>query len=143
MLERIATHGFDGVTHDLLNAGNGHVRILSYVIGQDEAMDWSQLTLPLGVLVAAFALMPYFTKAAENSNQRLQDWAKSEGATIISQRQARFYEGPNVWRRHEYENTYRLEVRDAKGRVRTAWVTVGDHKVMFETNPEVTNVTWG
>ena len=119
------------------------MRIPSDLIGQDGVMDWTQLIFPIALLVGAFALRPYFNKAVEDSNKRLRDWAKSEGATIISQRQARFYEGPNVWRRHEYENTYRLEVRDAKGRVRTAWVTVGDHKVMFETNPEVTNVTWG
>jgi hypothetical protein len=106
-------------------------------------MDWTQLLPSVVILVGVVVLAPYFKKTEERRKGRLNDWAKSEGVTLISHRAARFYEGPGAWRRGEYQDTYRLEVRDGKGRVCLAWVTFEDTSgVFYKTNIEITNVTW-
>jgi hypothetical protein len=107
-------------------------------------MDWTQLLPPIALLVAAIFLAPHFKKFEQRKLQRLNDWAKSEGVTLVSHRGARFYEGPGAWRRGEYQETLRLEVRDGKGRARLVWVTFEDtNGSPFKTTIEISNVTWG
>jgi hypothetical protein len=119
------------------------VQILSELIGQNTAMDWIQYLPGLIVVVGVIIMVPLSKRAASNLQNRLSEWAKAEGVTIISQRGARFYEGPGAWVRTENQNVYRLEVRDSKGRVRVAWVTFGKDILSSEINPEISNVTWG
>ena len=106
-------------------------------------MDWQLFVPGVVVLIAAIVLRPFFSRALKRTQDRLDGWAKSEGVTIVSRRHARFYEGSGAWLRSEDHTLYRLEVRDRQGRVRLAWVTIGDEKQMFESNPDISNVTWG
>jgi hypothetical protein len=110
---------------------------------QNTVMDWTAFLTSVVFLVAAFFLAPIFNKIKERTQGRLDDWAKSEAVTIISQRGVRFYEGPSAWVRTENQNVYRLEVRDRKGQVRLAWVTFGKDLLSSEINPEISKVTWG
>jgi hypothetical protein len=110
---------------------------------QNTTMDWIQYLPGLIVVVGVIIMVPLSKRAASNLQNRLNEWAKSEGVTIISQRGARFYEGPGAWVRTENQNVYRLEVRDRKGQVRLAWVTFGKDILSSEINPEISNVTWG
>jgi hypothetical protein len=119
------------------------VRIPSGSSIQNTAMDWIQYLPGLIVLIGVIIMVPLSKRAASNLQNRLNEWAKSEGVTIISQRGARFYEGPGAWVRTENQNVYRLEVRDRKGQVRLAWVTFGKDILSSEINPEISNVTWG
>jgi hypothetical protein len=106
-------------------------------------MDWQPFVPGVVTLIAAILLRPFFDRANKRTRDRLDAWAASEGVTITARRQARFYEGPGAWRRRENQNLYRFEVRDAKGRARVAWVTVGDAKLIYESDPGVTDVVWG
>jgi hypothetical protein len=119
------------------------VQILSYQNAQNTAMDWIQYLPGLLVVIGVIVMVPLSKRAATNLQNRLSEWAKAEGVMIISQRGARFYEGPSAWVRTENQNVYRLEVRDRKGQVRLAWVTFGKDLLSSEINPEISNVTWG
>jgi hypothetical protein len=119
------------------------VQIPSGLIGQNTTMDWIQYLPGLIVVIGVIIMVPLSKRAASNLQSRLSEWAKAEGVTIISQRGARFYEGPGAWVRTENQNMYRLEVRDRKGRVHLAWVTFGKDILSSEINPEISNVTWG
>jgi hypothetical protein len=119
------------------------VQISSGSSVQNTSMDWIQYVPGLIVVVGVIIMVPLSKRAAINLQHRLDEWAKSEGVTIISKRGARFYEGPSAWVRTENQNMYRLEVRDGKGRVRLAWVTFGKDILSSEINPEISNVTWG
>ena len=110
---------------------------------QNVVVDWIQYLPGLIVVIGIIVLLPLSKRAAINLQNRLHGWAKSEGVTIISQRGARFYEGPGAWLRGENQNMYRLEVCDAKGRVRLAWITFGNDLLSSEINPEISEVTWG
>jgi hypothetical protein len=119
------------------------VQILSDLTGQNTAMDWIQYLPGLIVVVGVIIMVPLSKRAASNLQNRLSEWAKAEGVTIISQRGARFYEGPGAWMRTENQNVYRLEVRDAKRQVHLVWVTFGKDILSSEINPQISNVTWG
>jgi hypothetical protein len=107
-------------------------------------MDWTQLLFPVMLLITAILLVPHFKKFEQKKQGRLDDWAKSAGVTIINHRGARFYEGPGAWGRGEYQETLRLEVRDAKGQTRLVWLTFSDtNGALQKSNIELTDVTWG
>jgi hypothetical protein len=119
------------------------VRILSDLIGQNAAMDWIQYLPGLIVVIGVIIMVPLSKRAASNLQNRLSEWAKAEGVTIISKRGARFYEGPGAWMRTENQNVYRLEVCDSKRQVHLVWVTFGKDLLSSEINPEISNITWG
>jgi hypothetical protein len=119
------------------------VQILLSLSVQNTSMDWIQYLPGLIMVIGVIVLLPLSKRAAINLQHRLSEWAKSERVTIISQRGARFYEGPGAWLRNENQNMYRLEVRDAKGQVHLAWITFGNDLLSSEINPEISEVNWG
>jgi hypothetical protein len=119
------------------------VQFLSGSSVQNTSMDWIQYLPGLIVVIGVIVLVPLSKRAAINLQNRLNEWAKAEGVTIISKRGARFYEGPGAWLRTENQNVYRLEVRDSKRQVHLVWVTFGKDILSSEINPQISNVTWG
>jgi len=56
---------------------------------------------------------------------RLRRWASAEGVTLVSYRGAHSFEGPGAFARGENETLFRVEVADARGQRRSAWVWFG------------------
>lgn len=129
-------------------------------------MDWIQYLPGLIVVIGVIIMVPLSKKAAINLQNRLSEWAKAEGVTIISQRGARFYEGPGAWLRTENQNMYRLEVRyvwlfqgpdawrrsrnqtqyrvkvwDAQAQILHGWVTLGTYWGFMDWY-KVSDVIW-
>lgn len=59
------------------------------------------------------------------SQRRLQRWCQREGFELLDWRGVWFFQGPNAPWRSQYQDCYRIEVRDREGYERTGYVIFG------------------
>jgi hypothetical protein len=71
----------------------------------------------------------------------LNQWAKSEGLTLLEVRYVWFFQGPDAWRRSRKQTQYRVKVWDAQGRILHVWVTLGTYWGFMDWY-KVSNVVW-
>ena len=78
-----------------------------------------------------------------NCRNRLNEWATSEGLTLLEARYVWRFQGPNPLGRSQYQTMYRVKVWDARGQISQAWVTLGTYWGIVEYfNPAVSDVVW-
>jgi hypothetical protein len=75
-------------------------------------------------------------------HKRLSAWAKGEGLRLLEFRGAKFFEGPNGVLRTQYQSAFRVRVCDRSGRVKHAWVVMGNNWNPFSAPDELINVVW-
>ena len=72
---------------------------------------------------------------------RLERWAAGEGYRLVSFRGAATWEGPQKFLRSENQSLFRVEVEDARGARRGAWVMFGSYWGFVIGEP-IDGVTW-
>ena len=56
---------------------------------------------------------------------KIAEWAQSQGLKLVTYRGAWFFEGPSKFLRSRNQAVFRVEVEDANGIRRTAWLQFG------------------
>jgi hypothetical protein len=77
------------------------------------------------------------------SRNRLNEWAKSEGLTLLEARYVWRFQGPNPLGRSQYQPVYRVKVWDARGQILQVCVTLGTYWGFLEYfNPAISEAIW-
>lgn len=75
------------------------------------------------------------------SERRLQRWCQREGFELLDWRGVWFFQGPNAPWRSQYQECYRIEVRDREGYERTGYLVFGRYWLAWPFSRKVT-VEW-
>ncbi len=59
------------------------------------------------------------------SNDIIDQWAQTQGFQVVSREERTFFRGPFFWRAGKNQTVYYVQVRDAQGELRTAWLRCG------------------
>ena len=97
-----------------------------------------QLALVFGALVL-FGLLIWCGRVF--SEWRLQRWCGREGFELLDWQGVWFFQGPNAPWRSQYQDCYRIEVRDREGYERTGYVVFGRYWLGWPFSRKVT-VEW-
>lgn len=103
----------------------------------------SSISLGGPVSILAFAigiplLIVYLAWYYSRSHSILEQWAETNGYTILHSEYKRFFRGPFFWSTSKEQAVYYVKVRNRDGRLRCGWVRCGGLLVgMFSSKVEV------
>jgi hypothetical protein len=97
------------------------------------------LLFALGVILATCLMLSW---GKTYWKKRMTLWAASRGFVLIDFRGAAFFEGPGAFTRTGNQTTFRVKVRDRRGKVLQGWLVFGKNLNPFSAPDELVQEKW-